>query len=353
VVSTRAPTQSAPPLAGAGLLHCRVLDWTPPPHFAVQAEYAPQAENPPFTAAGLQAGAATAGAQAVAAAAAGAGAAAAHGSTLAAVAGAHGAATAAGAGAAAAGAAHGAAAGAAGAGAAAQGAAAAAGAAAGAAAAAAAQGAAAGAAATGAAHGAAAGAATAAAGAAAAHGAAAGAAAGAGAAAAHGVGQAAVPHAWVSVAGPTQAAPPLAGAGLLHCLLRDIVPPPHVAEQALHAQKAPYPPFTGHAAVPHTWVSVAGPTQAAPPLAGAGLLHCLLRDIVPPPHVAEQALHAQKAPYPPFTGQAAVPHTWVSVAGPAQAAPPLAGAGLSQTRDRDIVPPPHVAVHALHAPNAP
>jgi len=47
----------------------------------------------------------------------------------------------------------------------------------------------------------------------------------------------------------------------------------------------------GHAVIPHSLVSILSPTQSLPPLAGAGLVHVLDRDWLPPPHVTEQDPH--------------------------------------------------------------
>ena len=60
-------------------------------------------------------------------------------------------------------------------------------------------------------------------------------------------------------------------------------------------------PGTIHACALQALVSSVGPTHAAPPLAGAGLLQALDRFWVPPPHLAEQAEKAPNAEYPPFT----------------------------------------------------
>ena len=55
-------------------------------------------------------------------------------------------------------------------------------------------------------------------------------------------------------------------------------------------------------------------------------------------------------------GQAAVLQSPNALDDPGHDSPPLAGGGLSQTRDREYVPLPHVFVHVpheVHAPHAP
>jgi hypothetical protein len=88
----------------------------------------------------------------------------------------------------------------------------------------------------------------------------------------------------------------LAGAGLVH--VRVCVPPPHAA---LHVVQSLQPPSTGagQACVLQVWL--VDPSHAAPPLAGAGLVH--VRVCVPPP---QATLHADQSLQPPFTAQAAV-----------------------------------------------
>jgi hypothetical protein len=101
-------------------------------------------------------------------------------------------------------------------------------------------------------------------------------------------------QAWVlqgSVMGPTQFAPPLAGAGAVH--ERDRVPPPH---GKLHAPNSVQPPSTGpQTCVLQAWL--VAPSQSAPPLAGAGAVH--VRVCWPVPHGAVQVLHSVQ---PPSTG---------------------------------------------------
>ena len=59
----------------------------------------------------------------------------------------------------------------------------------------------------------------------------------------------------------------------------------------------------------HRLVSTADPTQLAPPLAGVGLSHALIRLCIP--HVsAEHASHGSKSPHPPSTG----PHIFLHLA---------------------------------------
>lgn len=137
---------------------------------------------------------------------------------------------------------------------------------------------------------------------------------------------------------PTQSAPPCAGAGFEHVLLR--LPSPHVVLQPLHSVHSP---STGHGPSLHACKSE--PPQSAPPCSGAGLVH--VRLCVPSPQVAVQLPHALQ---PPATGQKSR-SLQARVASPVQSAPPWAGAGWLQ--ERLWVPSPHVTLQAPHAPQPP
>jgi hypothetical protein len=47
-VSDGAPSQSFPPLAGAGFVHVRVRDWLPPPHVTGHGAQELHNDHPPF-----------------------------------------------------------------------------------------------------------------------------------------------------------------------------------------------------------------------------------------------------------------------------------------------------------------
>ena len=76
---------------------------------------------------------------------------------------------------------------------------------------------------------------------------------------------------------------------------------------------------------------------------------CVLRVRVcePPPHVCEQAGHVAHCDWTQFTGQHVSLHEEESVS-TGQPAPPF-DTGVVMVRLRDLVPPPHVTVHADHA----
>ena len=65
-------------------------------------------------------------------------------------------------------------------------------------------------------------------------------------------------------ASPEHWAPPLAGAGLLHCLVRVRVPPPQVLLQEEKELQDPQPPSLGHCCVLQLNVSEDAPEQSAP-----------------------------------------------------------------------------------------
>jgi len=107
-----------------------------------------------------------------------------------------------------------------------------------------------------------------------------------------------------SEASPTQTVPPFSGAGDVHVLVFDWVPAPQETEQDAQALQSVQPPLTGQGLVLQASCSVPEPWQFAPPFAGAGLLHVLERDLVPPPQEAEQADKSDHADHPPSTGHA-------------------------------------------------
>ena len=147
----------------------------------------------------------------------------------------------------------------------------------------------------------------------------------------------------VSSWGP-QATPPCAAAVVtvfdLLC-----VPPPHVALQTLHSPQSDNWQSTGHDESLQLCVSSSGP-QATPPFAAAVVT---VRDLlcVPPPHVALQAVHALQTDNWQSTGHGESLQLCVSSRAP-QATPPFAAAVVT-VRDLVCVPPPHEALQAVHA----
>ena len=120
------------------------------------------------------------------------------------------------------------------------------------------------------------------------------------------------------------------------------MPPPQVLLQEENELQVPQPPLIGHSCVLQLNVSDADPEHWAPPYAGAGLLDCLVRVWVPPPQVLLQEEKELQDPQPPSLGHCCVLQFNVSDAAPEHSAPPLAGVGLSHTLVRVWVPPPQV-----------
>ncbi len=100
---------------------------------------------------------------------------------------------------------------------------------------------------------------------------------------------------------PEQSLPPFRGAGSVQVRVSVLVPPPQVTEQVPVTQED-QDPSTGEQVEDTTqvlvWLSL--PTQSAPPLAGAGLLHSLESLLLPLPQVTEQVPLVQ-ADQPPST----------------------------------------------------
>ncbi len=100
---------------------------------------------------------------------------------------------------------------------------------------------------------------------------------------------------------PEQSLPPFRGAGAVQVLVSVLVPPPQVTEQVPVTQED-QDPSTGEQVEDTTqvlvWLTL--PTQSAPPLAGAGLLHSLESLLLPLPQVTEQVPLVQ-ADQPPST----------------------------------------------------
>jgi len=105
----------------------------------------------------------------------------------------------------------------------------------------------------------------------------------------------------VCIVAPVHAAPPLAGAGLVH--VRVCVPPlPSAVHATLHVDQSLKPPSTGQS-TPTLQACEVAPEQAAPPLVGAGLVQ--VRVCVPPlPSALQFTLHADQLLKPP-----SIPHS--------------------------------------------
>mmetsp|Transcript_59249 Transcript_59249/g.184022 ORF Transcript_59249/g.184022 Transcript_59249/m.184022 type:complete len:342 (-) Transcript_59249:309-1334(-) len=104
---------------------------------------------------------------------------------------------------------------------------------------------------------------------------------------------------------------------------RVLVPPPHVAEHCVQLFQPPHWQSTGHGSVLHEVTACAGPSQAAPPF--ACFTTCARsREVVPLPHVREQAVQPLHSPHLQSTGQPLVLQVLFSVPEPSHRAPPKA-----------------------------
>jgi hypothetical protein len=139
---------------------------------------------------------------------------------------------------------------------------------------------------------------------------------------------------------PGHAIPPLDGVKIVR--ERDIVPAPHVTEQAPQADHADTTQLTGHAPVAQSSDSVAEPKQDAPPQTASVCARD--RDRRPPPHVAEQADHCAHPPNEQATGQHVL-HCSVSVSSTHE---PPHNSLCILVRERDRMPLPHVTEHVDH-----
>lgn len=121
---------------------------------------------------------------------------------------------------------------------------------------------------------------------------------------------------------------------------RICVPPPHVFEQAPNEPHA----LTLHVqgGFEHGVSSVREPLHGAPPFAAST---ASVRDRVrlPSPHVTEQLPHAPHTSHAQLVGQAPLLHVVLSLSGPGQAPPQLAGE--LTLRVREIMPGPHETLH--------
>ena len=83
------------------------------------------------------------------------------------------------------------------------------------------------------------------------------------------------PQERLSLVGPSQFSSPYLGGRESHSLILYCTPPPHDTLQIEYLVQFPNTLFTGHSVIER--VSVLLPTQFAPPFAGTGLLHFLMR----------------------------------------------------------------------------
>ena len=133
-----------------------------------------------------------------------------------------------------------------------------------------------------------------------------------------------------SVEDPIQSAPPCSGGGLSQVLLLDWLLPPQLTGHELKPVHDPHSPLIGEQAPSlQATTEEADPKQGVPPLAGAGLSQTRLLVCCPLPHEAEQSPIVHEPQLPSTPGQAPLLQAKTSLSDPSQGAPPLAGAGLS------------------------
>ena len=118
---------------------------------------------------------------------------------------------------------------------------------------------------------------------------------------------------------------------------RDLWPPPHVALQSVHGAQGDQ---AGHAAVLQSSVTSASPAQLGPESRVAAHVRTLVR--TPPPH---DTVHWVQGAHSVHSGHVSSPHVSVSSAAPSQS--PYCRP-FRHSRIRCLLPPPHVALHAVH-----
>ena len=84
-------------------------------------------------------------------------------------------------------------------------------------------------------------------------------------------------------------------------------PFPHVFEHDSHSPKGPHLQSIGHDLKTHDSVSIALPSQGAPPFFSSFNFDLVL-EFSPLPHVFEQELHSLNFPHSQSTGQASILH---------------------------------------------
>lgn len=102
----------------------------------------------------------------------------------------------------------------------------------------------------------------------------------------------------------------------------------------------------------HSVISFAGPAHGLPPNCGGGFVQVRFRNCVPPPHVTVQDIHAPQSEYLPSTGQLFVLQFSDCSDSLEHSFPPNCGGGFVQVRFRSCVPPPQVTEHEVHAPQS-
>jgi hypothetical protein len=123
------------------------------------------------------------------------------------------------------------------------------------------------------------------------------------------------------------------------------VPPPQLVEHSLQPDQRLTWQSTGHACTLQDCCIISS-GHAAPPLAAATNTD-RVADCMPPPQVAEQADHPDHADTTQLMAHAWVLHAWVCV-NAGHGTPPLAE-GVMMVRVLVELPPPHDAVHGVHA----
>lgn len=150
---------------------------------------------------------------------------------------------------------------------------------------------------------------------------------------------------------PTHSFPPCSGAGLLQLRNRSWNPPPHSLLHLPHSDQFPQPPSIGQCCSKQSLVCTDSPWHSFPPCAGAGLSHTLCREVVPFPHVFEQLAQVFQAPHSPSIGQGSVLQNSTSCSRPWQLTSTTRTelSGCMQRRDRLLLPEPHERLHGSHS----
>ena len=157
------------------------------------------------------------------------------------------------------------------------------------------------------------------------------------------VGQTCVLQVWFA-SGSSHAVPPCKGCTSI-LRERELRPVPHDALQPLHPPHALWRQSMGHAAEPHTAVSIKS-GQPLPPNEGVVVAsRCRMR--MPPPQLTEQLVQSPNEVTTQSMGQTWGIHTCSAVSAP-HALPPSCTA-VATVRLLVCTPAPHVFEHALHA----
>ena len=153
---------------------------------------------------------------------------------------------------------------------------------------------------------------------------------------------------WVYLPRPLQGFPPFVGGGLVHDRTRYITPPPQDTLQGVQCFHADQTPSTGHASVLHGSDKEGVPTHEWLPWNCEAGMHDLWRVLVPPPQDWLHADHDVQNDQATKTGQVRMPHLWLSIEGPLHSWLLRDCVGLLHCLVREMIPPPHVLVHCDH-----